>query len=1186
MNAKIGLPVFLKNFQAYFADAWGYVLLSFCVVGLLVLSPASPAASYLDPTVAEVLRALLWITMLLSILSTVWAEDDPSEVERVLRTSAGKTLEFRARHWLGKYLAGAALWTIGGLIGAWFFGIALGAAFGAKSAALNDLIPRYLVYYGIGLVLLALGLCTSPVLRAVFRRNFAGYFVNPLGYVFIIVFVSLSTWAAFWPNEFFNANLCNLDQLGVVFPAIMLIFVPAITMGIWSDERRQGTDELLLTVPSRDFDVVLGKYLAAVAIFSVSLLYSLLCTFLWLRSLGEPDTGLFFATYFGYWLVGVAMLAVGMIASFMTSNLTVAFVLGALLNVPLVAAVFADAILPADAALQVKFWSYSERLEEFGRGIVSSQGVVFFGAILAVMLYMSMVFIGRRHWPTGEARFSGGLFYSILHGLWLASFATLFFTFQGNFAYPLWFLVILALGYLLLHLVFLWVWSEYPNRQPLSWIHSLIPITQVVALAAFAVITVRFPGAVAGSGAYWTLLAIYLLITAGLAVLWGMWPRAVSLMPGHYFLRFLALVVLALGVNVVFLGFNPRWDLSEERISSLSAKTVELLGALDPKKPVQIEAFISPRVPEDYIATRANLLNMLREIEARGKNVRLTINPTERFSEQAERAEKRYDITPRRVTTIARGRMTEEHLFMGVAFTSGLQKVTVPFIDRGIPVEYELVRSISTVTEQKRKKVGVLTTDAQLYGRFSMGGGGSNRWPIIDELEKQYEVVQVDAAQPITKETCDVLVAVQPSSLGPEQMPNFIAAVTDGMPTAIFEDPFPFFDPSVPGTKAPRRPPQQMMMMGQPPMEKGDIKPLWDQLGVEYDPEVVVWQLYNPYPKIPDFNRMPEFVFIDKASGAAQPFNRSEGISSGLQTLLFPFPGSIGRRHTSDLKFVPLVFTGTSTGTVKHDDILEMSFFGPSGLNPARPRTVTQMEYVLAARIHGKLPKPAADPPAEKKDEAAKPADVAINVVLVPDIDMLHEAFFRLREVGEIRGSDIRFDFDNVTMVLNILDTLAGDQRFVDLRNRRPAHRTLTRIQSLTEEARRKTAESRQAEEEKVKKLEEDVKKSMEDRLKKLREQIEKQNLSDEEIASRVDLLQEDLQRRMDIQLVQARRERDRKINRIETELSTQIDRLQSRYKGYGLVLPVLPLLLVAIVVFFVRRAGELEGVSRRRMRG
>ena len=171
---------------------------------------------------------------------------------------------------------------------------------------------------------------------AVFKRNFLAYFLNPTGYVFICVFVLLSSGAAFLPDDFVNSNLANLAQLNLWFPLIALIFTPAISMGVWTDERRFGTDELLTTQPISTLEIVLGKYFATTLVYTVSLLFSAFSNFTILNFLGNPDIGLFVTTYCGYWLAGISMTAVATIVSYMTSQLTVAYILGALLNAPLV----------------------------------------------------------------------------------------------------------------------------------------------------------------------------------------------------------------------------------------------------------------------------------------------------------------------------------------------------------------------------------------------------------------------------------------------------------------------------------------------------------------------------------------------------------------------------------------------------------------------------------------------------------------------------------------------------------------------------------------------------------------------------------------------------------------------------------------------------------------------------------
>jgi ABC-2 type transport system permease protein len=918
----------------------------------------------------------------------------------------------------------------------------------------------------------------AHVLIAVFRRNFVAYFASPTGYLFIFLFVSLSTIAGFWVPDFFGNNLANLDQLSFWFPFIMLVYIPTITMGIWADERKQGTDELLLTIPAADFDIVLGKYLAAVGIFSVSLVFSMICNYLVLNNLASADStialapqldiGLFLGTYVGYWLVGLAMLAIGVIASFLTSNITIGFVLGVLFNMPLVFLTAADAIFGSagqQVVLAIKRWSINQRFADFSHGVLTLSGLAYFGAILLVMLYVSMVLIGRRHWFSGQKR----------------------------------------------------------------------------------------------------------------------WTQAV-----HYAMRTLALVVIALGAVTVFGNHDVRVDVSSERLSSLSPQTLELIRDLKVDRPVQIEAFISPAVPESYVQTRLNLLTILNELRALGGGkVQVEIHDTERYSSEAALADKRYGIEPRQVTTVSHGALSMDHIFLNVAMSCGVQKVPPVFIDRGIPIEYELVRSICTLGQQKRKKVGVLNTDAQLYGSFNMQTmSASPNWPIIDELEKQYDVVKVDPTKPIT-EKFDVLLAVQPSSLGPQEMDNFVTAVESGQPTAIFEDPAPVLAGAVPATSQPRQAPGggNPMFGGQPPPPKGDIGKLWRLLGIDFAPDQIIWQDYNPYPKASHFPR--EFVFVGDGCGVKEPFNLHDPVTAGLQQLLFPFPGSLSKLNASELEFTPLARTGEKTGTVRFGDMMQMSPFGPrGGLNPARRQTPTNVSYVMAAHIQGKVnlsPADEADKKAAgKKEEAKKPRQSTVNVIVVADIDTLSQDFFRIREQGDTPEMGINFSFDNVTFVLNALDALAGDQRFIEIRKRRLQHRTLARIEERTREAKQEATDAREQFTKDFEAEEQKEQKAVDEKVAELKK---RKNMDIQQMAIEVAMMQQSLEQQRQTKLAQLHAEKDQKINKIETDLALKVKQVQDRYKMWAVLLPPIPPLLLAVFVFFSRRRREREGVARSRLR-
>jgi ABC-2 type transport system permease protein len=945
------------------------------------------------------------------------------------------------------------------------------------------------------------------VLKAIFRRDFVAYFSNPTGYVFICVFVMLSALAAFWPPDFFSNNLANLDQLNKWLPFILLVFIPAITMSIWAEERRQHTDELLLTLPASDTDVVLGKYLASVAIYTVALLFSMFSIYLvFSYGLGTPDTGLFVGTYIGYWFIGLAMLAVGMVASFLTSNLTVGFILGMIFNAPLAMFGVADWIIKNPQLAQaVKRWSALEQFRDFERGVLSLSGITYFVLIAIVMLYISIVLIGRRHWGGREEDQS-------------------------------------------------------------------------------------------------------------------MWA--------HYLARTLGLVALVVGVNLLLSHHSYWWaDVTSERLNKPSPQTIELVKKLkgdDKIKTIKIDAYVSPQMPAEYASQKLNFLSTLSELSSlSGGKIVVDVHEVENFSDDATNAQKDYGIEPREVYTLDRGAHKKEEIFLGAAFTSGLDRVVIPFIDKGIPIEYELVRSICTVAQQQRKKLGVVKTDVQLFGGFSMQGQ-SEESPLVAELKKQYDVVEVDASKPI-KDRYDVMLAIQPSSLSPEAMTNFVAAVKSGQPTAIFEDPLPLSQGGqVVGTAQPKRPaggPMAMFGGGGPPEPKGDISQLWKLLGVEMYGDEIVWQVFNPEGKLSQI--LPrELVFVDEgleAHGTPHPFDPDDPISAGMRQLLFLWTGSFRPADGSKLEFNKLAITGRNSGTISAQDA-EMAL--RSGAGAGVRRATTHEPYIIAAHVKGKISSDAGlflkdlkDGKNAKADDATKteatkdgkpaeadaktdkaktteddalagkePEKTDINVVLVADIDwILAPDVYRIRAAGkEEDSSQVDFNFQNIPFALNILDSLANDDRFIDLRKRTRTHRILTKVEEATEDQRKSTLDEQSKffteAKQQIDAAQDEFRKKMSDLESRtdLDPRVKELKMEQERIR---------LERIRDVRVASFEKDRNKKVKESERELAAKIRGVQDRYKLLAVLLPPILPILLAFFVYFHRRRAEQEGVDTRRLR-
>ena len=419
--------------------------------------------------------------------------------------------------------------------------------------------------------------------------------------------------------------------------------------------------------------------------------------------------------------------------------------------------------------------------------------------------------------------------------------------------------------------------------------------------------------------------------------------------------------------------------------------------------------------------------------------------------------------------------------------------MVIPFIDKGIPIEYELVRSICTVAEQQRKKLGVLKTDVQLVRRL-LDAGADRR---IAARRRAEEAVRRGGSRSVEADHRKVRRAAGGAAVvaQPEAMDNFVAAVKCGQPTAIFEDPYPGRNsyPEVVGTAQPKRPPGGMMGMfggGGQPEPKGDISQLWKLLGVEMYGDEIVWQDFNPEPKLGDIS--DEWIFIDEglaSHGTPNPFDPDDPISAGMKQVLFFWSGSFRPAEGSKLDFQKLAVTGRNTGTVSHQDVDARCVAGIHGRSPRhdaravhcrgthhgrsdcgrravldgqerrhgeawtkrrqgdakRPRVKTKRAMPMRRRRRRCAGRQGAG-----ENEARRGAGGGYRLDRADHLPAARN--------GARPGLRDRVQVPERAFVLNILDSLAGDDRFVDLRKRTRSHRILTKVEEATEEHRKAVA--------------------------------------------------------------------------------------------------------------------------------
>lgn len=239
-------------------------------------------------------------------------------------------------------------------------------------------------------------------IKTITKRELGGYFNSPVAYVFIVIFLLLAGFFTFMVGAFFDRNEASLVSFFLWHPWLYLFLVPAVGMRLWSEERRLGTMELLLTMPITSWQAIVGKFLAS----WIFLCLALLLTFpvaLTVNYLGNPDNGVIVCGYLGSLLLAGSYLAISCMTSAITRNQVVSFILSVVICLFLILAGWPPVTNLLQNAFESPRWvdavaafSVMTHFDGFQRGVVGTRDLIFFLAVIGFSLFTTSVIL-RSH---------------------------------------------------------------------------------------------------------------------------------------------------------------------------------------------------------------------------------------------------------------------------------------------------------------------------------------------------------------------------------------------------------------------------------------------------------------------------------------------------------------------------------------------------------------------------------------------------------------------------------------------------------------------------------------------------------------------------------------------------------------------------------------------------------------------
>ena len=232
--------------------------------------------------------------------------------------------------------------------------------------------------------------------KILFLKELKSYFNSPMAYIFLVLFAIFSGY--FFTNTFFLINQSDLRSLFSIIPLIYLFFIPAITMSLIAKESNSGTMEIISTLPIKDVEFVLGKFLAATTLVIIGLGFTLVHFFTLLAVGTNIDFGAILCGYIGLILVGGFYASIGTFTSSLTDNQVVAFIIAITIVIVFFLLDKLLVFMPIGMSGLIQFISVDYHLSNISRGVIDSRNLVYFGTMITIFLLTTVRILEMRKW--------------------------------------------------------------------------------------------------------------------------------------------------------------------------------------------------------------------------------------------------------------------------------------------------------------------------------------------------------------------------------------------------------------------------------------------------------------------------------------------------------------------------------------------------------------------------------------------------------------------------------------------------------------------------------------------------------------------------------------------------------------------------------------------------------------------